>query len=52
MEKAFDHLGLYEAGRQMLFERLASAASKSVVVELGPRRPDDPQIGRQQPVRV
>ena len=41
-----------ETVRQMLLQRLVGACTKSIVVELGPRRSDDPEVGRKQAVGI
>ena len=43
---------LIEARRQMLLKRRVGALAEGLIVELGPRRADDPQIVGQQPIGV
>ena len=55
MEPLQEPLGdalLEEAGGQMLLERGLGALAKGCVVELRSRGPDDPQVGRKQPIGI
>ena len=43
---------LIETRRQMFLQRRVGAVAERILVEIGPRRSDDPQVVRQKPIRV
>jgi hypothetical protein len=49
-EKPVFYLGLEKSFGKMVAERLFRQSAKSRIIEVAPRRPDDPQPVRKQPV--